>query len=295
MGEGNTPLVPSIFDGKTSFKLEFANPTGSFKDRGSTVEVSFARQGKYDEVICASTGNMGASIAAYAARAGIKATICLPENVPLHKISQIQAYGARLVKVKGDYNQALKKTWALASHKKNAMLTGDYPLRMEGQKTLAYELVDQCRGKIPRQIIVPIGNGTLITALFAGFREMKERKTIPEMPRLIGVQAAACAPLYHAWKKKTLRFDPISRPKTMAGAIACGNPIYGQEALMSVNASGGTIFTVSEARLKQAKVQLAEREGLYSEYSGAATYAVLNDHPWKGKTIVILGGHGLKE
>ncbi|MEK6970181.1 MAG: pyridoxal-phosphate dependent enzyme, partial [archaeon] len=156
MGEGNTSLIQSLNEKNVYYKLEFENPTGSFKDRGSTVEISFAKQDGYQKVICASTGNMGASVSAYAARAGIAATICVPHHVPENKLKQIQAYGAKLIQVKGDYQAALKRTWEIAAKDKKFMLTGDYPLRMEGQKTIAFEVVEQLRhqtGKIPDQII----------------------------------------------------------------------------------------------------------------------------------------------
>ncbi len=295
MNEGNTTLLPSIHHPNMHYKLEYENPTGSFKDRGSAVEISHALADGFRKVICASTGNMGASVSAYAARAGIKATICVPHHVPENKLKQILAYGATLIKVKGDYQAALKKTWEIASKEKGYMLTGDYPLRMEGQKTIAFEIIEQLSGKVPDQIIVPIGNGTLITALHAAFVEMRKAKMVKKFPKLIGVQAANCAPLYEAWKKKSTRFDPIQNPHTVAGAIECGNPVYGLEALMAVKQTNGKILPVSEKRMKESKLSLAKTEGLYSEYSGAAVQAVVEDYAWKGATIALLCGHGLKE
>jgi threonine synthase len=295
MNEGNTSLIESVKRKNIFYKLEFENPTGSFKDRGSTVEISHALFNGYKKVVCASTGNMGASISAYAARAGIHATICIPHHVPLNKMRQIEAYGAKLVKVKGDYQDALKKTWEMNAHNPKIMLTGDYPLRMEGQKTIAFEIVEQLNGKVPDQIIVPIGNGTLITALHAAFVEMIQTKMVKKVPKLIGVQAQNCSPLEKAWKNNTMRFVPIQNPQTIAGAIECGNPVYGLEALMAVKQTNGKILSVSEAEMKRAKLSLARKEGLYSEYSGAAVQAVVENHLWKGTTIVLLCGHGLKE
>ncbi len=293
--EGHTSLVESVYRKNLFYKLEYENPTGSFKDRGSTVEISHAKANGYKKVVCASTGNMGASISAYAARAGIEATICVPHHVPENKLKQIQAYGARLVHVNGDYNEALKKTWEIASKQKGYMLTGDYPLRMEGQKTIGFELVEQLNGKVPDQIIVPIGNGTLITALHAAFFQMWKKKMIKKFPKLIGVQAQNCAPLLDAWKNKTVHFRAMKNPHTIAGAIECGNPIYGQEALAAVHETNGKIVVVSEKRMREAKLELARREGLYTEYSGAAAYAAGEDYPWKGVTVILLCGHGLKE
>jgi threonine synthase len=166
---------------------------------------------------------------------------------------------------------------------------------MEGQKTIAFEIVDQLKGSVPDQILIPIGNGTLITALHAAFVEMKQAKKVKKFPKLIGIQAANCAPLYDAWKNHSLRFSPIKNPQTIAGAIECGDPVYGLEAMMAVKQTNGKILSVSENEMKKAKLSLARKEGLYAEYSGAAVQAVLEKHAWKGITIALLCGHGLKE
>ncbi len=295
MNEGHTSLFESAHRKNVFFKLEYENPTGSFKDRGTTVEISHAKANGFKKVVCASTGNMGASVSAYAARAGIEATICVPRHVPENKMKQILAYGAKLIHVDGDYNEALKKTWEIASRNKGYMLTGDYPLRMEGQKTIAFELVEQLNGKVPDQIIVPVGNGTLLTALHAAFFQLWKKKKITRFPKLIGVQAEKCAPLVEAFEKKTIHFRVKKNPHTCAGAIECGNPIYGQETLGCVHETQGKMLAVSEKRMREAKLELARAEGLYTEYSGAAAYAALCDHAWKGVTVVLLCGHGLKE
>lgn len=297
LNEGNTSLVPSRKKNNLFYKCEFENPTGSFKDRGSTVEISHAAANGFKKVVCASTGNMGASLAAYAARAKIEATIAVPHHVPENKLKQIKTYGAKLMKVNGDYTAALKKTWEMAEKDKRFMLTGDYPLRMEGQKTIGFEIADSLNGKAPDQIVVPIGNGTLLAALHAAFAQMIEKKQLKKMPRFMGVQAANCNPLAEAWERNTTHFVPKKNPHTIAGAIECGNPVYGLEVLQAVRASNGKIVSVSDDRLRAAKLSLARTEGLYAEYSGAAVQAVLEDHSrtWKGTTIGILGGHGLKE
>jgi threonine synthase len=295
MKEGGTTLLPGLKNQHVSYKLEFENPTGSFKDRGSTIEISHALANNYKQVICASTGNMGASIAAYAARANIPATIVVPRHVPENKIEQIEAYGAKLLKIKGDYTKALKKTWKMAEKNKKAMLTGDYPLRMQGQKTIAYEIAEQSGWKAPENVIVPVGNGTLLTSLYTGFWELRHIGFIKKIPRIIGVQAKGCNPLTKAWKKGAVEFTPIKDPKTIAGAIECGNPVFGQETLLIINETKGNMVSVSDSRMKKAKASLAHDEGLYSEYSGAAVQAVVEDYSFKGKTIALLCGHGLKE
>ena len=190
---------------------------------------------------------------------------------------------------------SLKKTWEIASKQKGYMLTGDYPLRMEGQKTIAFEIVEQLNGKVPDQILIPVGNGTLLTALHAAFVQMKQKKMVKKIPMLIGVQAEKCSPLVDAFEKKTIHFTVKKNPHTIAGAIECGNPIYGQETLGCVHETKGKMLAVSEKRMKEAKLELARTEGLYTEYSGAAAYAALCDHAWKGITVVLLCGHGLKE
>jgi threonine synthase len=175
------------------------------------------------------------------------------------------------------------------------MLCGDYPLRAHGQKTIAYEIVEELGWKAPDNVIVPIGNGTLAYALYMGFEEMMALELIKKMPQLHGVQAEQCNPLESAWKKHTNHFIPQKNPRTVAGAIACGNPVYGLQALQCIEASRGKMFVVSEKQLRAAKISLAEHEGLYSEYSGAAVQSVLERHAFSGITIGLLCGHGLKD
>lgn len=295
MQEGGTRLVPSLQKENLLYKLEFENPTGSFKDRGSQVEISHAKANHVKDVVCASTGNMGASISAYGARAGINVTIVVPRGTPQNKLKQIKSYGAQLVQVPGDYSAALKRTWEMVVHHPHLMLCGDYPLRAHGQKTIAYELVEQLGGRAPDNVIVPIGNGTLVYALYMAFEEMREMGIVQKMPRLIGVQAENCNPLQQAWKQDSLHFVPQKNPNTIAGAIACGNPVYGTQALECIRATKGEIFSVSEKQMRAAKLSLAEHEGLYSEYSGAAVQAIAESKRFSGKTIALLCGHGLKE
>ncbi|QQR93121.1 MAG: threonine synthase [Candidatus Iainarchaeum archaeon] len=295
MQEGGTRLVPSLAKENVLYKLEFENPTGSFKDRGSQVEISHAKANGVKDVVCASTGNMGASISAYGARAGINVTIVVPKGTPQNKLKQIKSYGADLVQVPGDYSAALKRTWEMVVHHPEVMLTGDYPLRAHGQKTIAYEITEQLGWKAPDNIIVPIGNGTLVYALYMAFQEMKEMQLISKMPHLIGVQAENCNPLQLAWKQNTTHFVPQKNPITIAGAIACGNPVYVQQALECIRETKGQIFSVTEKQMRAAKLSLAEKEGLYSEYSGAAVQAIAENKRFSGKTIALLCGHGLKE
>ncbi len=293
--EGGTRLVQSLAKKNVWYKLEYENPTGSFKDRGSQVEISHAAANGVKHVVCASTGNMGASISAYAARAKIKTTIVVPRGTPQNKLKQIKMYGAQLIQVKGDYSDALKKTWEMQAHDPKIMLCGDYPLRAHGQKTIAYEIAEQLGWKSPDNVIVPIGNGTLVYALYMGFREMMELGLVKKMPQLHGVQAENCNPLQEAWNKQTTHFIPQKNPTTIAGAIACGNPVYGLQALQCIEASRGKMFIVSEKQLRSGKHSLAENEGLYSEYSGAAVQSVLERYSFSGTTIGLLCGHGLKD
>jgi threonine synthase len=192
--EGGTPLLKSRNIGRELrfkelyFKCESENPTGSFKDRGTTVEISKALEFGAKEIICASTGNMGASVAAYAAAASIKAHIILPSDAPNVKVAQIKSHGAHIGRVRGDYNMAEKEAFKLFN-KKGWYLMGDYPYRGEGEKSVGFEIADEINADY---IISPIGNGTLIHGIWKGLKEFKKTKLVRKLPKLIGVQASGC-------------------------------------------------------------------------------------------------------
>src|SRR3989338_9136686 len=194
MHEGGTPLIKSSKRKGYYFKFEGVNPTGSFKDRGSSIEVTKARQLGVKELVCASTGNMGASVAAYSARAGVKATIYAPSFAPLEKLAQIKAHGANVVSVKGSYDEAFQEVRRLWLEEK-AYLAGDYVYRAEGSKSVGMEIVDQLSWSAPEYVVCPIGMGNLVSGVFKGLNEFKKAGLLERLPKIIGVQAEGCAPI----------------------------------------------------------------------------------------------------
>ncbi len=293
LDEGGTPLVPEVNNPNMLFKFEGVNPTGSFKDRGSSVEITHAKQRGIKKVICASTGNMGASVSAYSARAGIKAEIYVPLGATITKKKQIHSYGAKLHRVFGDYTKALNKTKELWL-KKGIYLTGDYLYRQEGQKSVAFEILDQLKFQEPKQIILPIGMGNLCYATYKALVELKMIGLIAKIPKIIGVQSNACNPVDLAFKNNLDKIPIIKNPKTIASAISCGAPNYGEECLYAIHKSKGETITVTDNQLRNAKAKLAH-QGLYVEASGAAPYAAALKLKPKSKTVMILTGHGLKD
>ncbi len=294
MDEGGTPLVSDPQNPNWFFKYEGTNPTGSFKDRGSSVEITRAKQLGIEKLACASTGNMGASVSAYCARAEIKASIYVPFGATATKKKQIKFYGAKIKRVFGDYTKALNKTQGLWA-KKHTYLAGDYVYRNEGQKSVVFEILDQLKFKSPSQIILPIGMGNLCFATYKGAVEMKEAGLISKIPKIIGVQSVHCNPIEIAFKNNLKYIPVIKNPKTIASAINTGNPNYGLEALYAIRKTKGKVISVTDTELRHAKAQLAHK-GLYVEASGAAPYAAakkLKNLP--GKTVMILTGHGLKD
>jgi threonine synthase len=299
--EGGTPLLKSrYFSDKSKevwFKFEGMNPTGSFKDRGTTVEVSKAVELGMKEVCCASTGNMGASVAAYCARAGIECKIFLPERIAVSslKIKQIKTYGAEIVKIKGEYSQVAKEC-ELYAKKSGSYLMGDYSYRGEGQKSIGFEIADQMNWKVPDYIICPMGNGTLIYATWDSFNDLKKIKIIDKLPKMVGVQTEGCSPIVDAFKNKKKTVEPVDKPKTIATAIECGDPLDGQKALIALRDSNGMAEKVSDKELIKTLKLLGGKDGLYVEPSGAASLTgLLKLNKLKGTIVCVLTGHGLKD
>ncbi|MCX8199906.1 MAG: threonine synthase [Candidatus Micrarchaeota archaeon] len=291
MGEGGTPLIS--LGGNVLAKLEGVNPTGAFKDRGSAVEISKAVELGRKEVVCASTGNMGASIAAYAAKAGVKAVIFTPEFAEPVKLKQMKYYGAKIIRGGKTYTEAMLKSIEYAKNS-GAYLTGDYPYRLEGQKTVAYEIADQLNFDIPDNIIIPVGNGTLFYATFKAFNEMVHLGIVRKVPRLIAVQAAGCAPIVSAFRKKAHKITPVKTPKTIASAINCDAPVDGAGVLKALYSTKGEAVAVSDQESVRAKLELAHK-GVYAEVSSAAAYAGYLKLRPGGKSVIILTGIGFKD
>ncbi len=297
MGEGGTPLLENRKLGKSArllIKYEAANPTGSFKDRGSSLEITKALEFRKRRVALASTGNMGASVAAYAAYAGLECTVFIPDMVGREKITQIKAYGAETILVDGDYSVAMKQAEAHVLSDGDSFLTGDYPWRSEGTKTVGFEIADQLYWHVPDYIIVPVGNGTLIWSIHEAFRELALVGITDRVPRIVGVQVENCAPVVHAWENELSEIIPVRNPDTIATAIACGEPIDGLAALRAIRDSGGSAIKVTDDETLSARNTLA-KSGIFVEPSGAVAYAGFMKKEFSGTVVCLATGHGLKD
>lgn len=303
MNEGGTPLLEneSLTDDigcvRLLVKYEAMNPTGSFKDRGSSLELTKAVEYGKNKVVLASTGNMGASVAAYAAFAGLECIVFVPNIVASTKIKQIKAYGADIRFVDGDYSHAMQQAEDYVIAHPDSFLTGDYPWRAEGTKTAGFEIADQLYWRVPDVIIAPIGNGTLLWGIFEAFRDMYAVGIIERKPAFIGVQVDACRPVVDAWEGGASEIIAVDDPRTVATAIACGDPIDGLAALRAVRESGGQGVSVPDDEVIEARDFLAEN-GIFVEPSGAVAYAGARrvSGALEGKTVVCMGtGHGLKD
>ncbi|MBL7170416.1 MAG: threonine synthase [Candidatus Omnitrophica bacterium] len=301
--EGDTPLLPasnlSSFlktDLKIYLKYEGANPTGSFKDRGMTVAVSKALDVKHDNapvVICASTGNTSASASAYAARAKIKSVVLIPEGaIALGKLSQALIHGAKVIAIKGNFDDAFRVVKELTSRFDLVMVNSINPFRIEGQKTGAFEICDQL-GHCPDYQVMPVGNAGNITAYWKGYKEWYGVKKIKKLPVMLGFQAEGAAPIVLG--------KIVKKPETIATAIKIGNPASWEKAVEARQESKGLIDSVSDKEIIEAYKLLAETEGVFVEPASASSIAGLrklikkNYFP-RGKSVVaILTGHGLKD
>jgi threonine synthase len=262
-------------------KVEGANPTGSFKDRGMTVAVSAAITEGAEAVICASTGNTAASAAAYAARAGLRCAVIVPEGkIALGKLAQALMHGARVVALRGNFDQALTLVRELATRHPISLVNSVNDFRIEGQKTAAFEVCDQL-GEVPDVLCIPVGNAGNITAWWRGFREYEVA------PRLFGFQAEGAAPLVHG--------KPVDNPETVASAIRIGNPARWEEAMDAVTASRGEIRAVSDDEILDAYAFLGMNEGVFCEPASAASVAGLFKYGAEGRVVCVLTGHGLKD
>jgi threonine synthase len=297
--EGSTPLVPSRNIGKSLglkhlyFKYEGLNPTGSFKDRGMVVAVAKALESGSRVLMCASTGNTSASMAAYAARAGVRAIVVVPSGeIAMNKLSQALMYGAKVIALKGNFDTALEAVRDLTSRYPVALMNSVNPNRVEGQKTAAFEVVDTL-GDAPDYLILPVGNAGNITAYWKGFREYHTAGRSTRLPRMVGAQAEGAAPIVNG--------HPVAQPKTVASAIRIGNPASWEGATSARDESGGLIAAVTDTEILSAQIRLANSEGLFAEPASAAPLALLFRLVREGKidknaiTVVVLTGSGLKD
>lgn len=288
---------------KLYVKNEGENPTGSFKDRGMTVAISRAKELGKNKVLCASTGNTSASLAAYSARAGMECIVLVPKGkVAGGKMLQVAMHGARIIQVKGDFDQAFKTALELAELRGDLYLMNSInPYRLEGQKTLAFEISDQLDSKTPDTVILPVGNGGNISAAWKGFTEFEQLSITNRRPRMIGIQAEKAAPLAKAVKRKENKIRPVSNPQTLATAIRIGSPVNWPKVLKAIRESKGTAETVTDPEILQAQRDLATLEGIFVEPASAASIAGLkklraNREIDPSETIVcVTTGHGLKD
>jgi threonine synthase len=288
LDEGSTPLLlaPRLSERTGTevwLKLEGTNPTGSFKDRGMTCAVSAAVREGAEAIVCASTGNTAASAAAYAARAGLRGAVIVPEGrIATGKLAQALIHGARVIALRGGFDRALELVRELAARHPISLVNSVNEFRIEGQKTAAFEIADMLGDEL-EAVCVPVGNAGNISAYWRGFKELGLR------PRMFGFQAAGAAPLVHG--------APIEHPETVASAIRIGNPARWEDAMEAMTGSGGAVRAVTDAQILDAYRLLASTEGVFCEPASAATVAGLLAHGAGGarRVVCVLTGHGLKD
>jgi threonine synthase len=308
LNEGSTPLVEALNLSaaihpklRIYLKYEGLNPTGSFKDRGMTMAVTKAVEDGFKVVMCASTGNTSASAAAYAARAGIQCAVLIPEGkIALGKLSQAMVHGAKVIQIKGNFDEALTLVRRICSDHPIALVNSVNPFRIEGQKTGAFEILDDFDGVSPDFQSMPVGNAGNITAYWKGYKEYHAAGKSENLPRMLGFQAAGSAPIVLG--------HPVEHPKTFATAIRIGNPASWKSAEAARDESNGAIGMVTDHEIGEAYRLLAQTEGIFAEPASAASVAGLiklaengffeDVKPYRGESIrvvCILTGHGLKD
>ncbi len=299
LAEGSTPLLPSRNIGpslglsRLFFKYEGMNPTGSFKDRGMVVAVAKAMEAGARVLVCASTGNTSASVAAYAASQRLRAIVVVPAGeIAINKLAQALLYGAKVVALKGNFDGALTAVRELAESYPVALVNSVNPHRIEGQKTAAFEIVDEL-GEAPDYLALPVGNAGNITAYWRGFREYHAAGRCTTLPRMVGAQAEGAAPIVLGRQ--------VEHPRTVASAIRIGNPASWEGATSARDESGGLIESVTDGEILQAQILLASTEGLFAEPASVAPLALLIRLRREGRleadstTVVVLTGSGLKD
>jgi len=283
-------------------KNEGENPTGSFKDRGMTVGVTKALELGMKRVTCASTGNTSASLAAYAAKAGLECIVLIPSGkVAFGKLTQAIIHGAKVIQIRGNFDDALRIIQEICRMHPIYLLNSLNPYRLEGQKTAAFEIWDQRNRQIPDKVIVPVGNAGNISALWKGFKELHELGLTENLPEMIGIQAEGAAPIANSMKQGLNEVKFIEKPETVATAIRIGSPVNWKKAVRAIKESNGLSETVSDREILEAQRLLAQKEGVFVEPASAASIAGLmklldmglidNDE----KVVCIVTGHGLKD
>lgn len=296
--EGNTPLIPAVhlsekLGVELYFKFEGLNPTGSFKDRGMVVAVAKAVEAGSDTVMCASTGNTSASAAAYAARAGIRSIVLIPDKkIALGKLAQAVSYGAEVIAIDGNFDQALNLVRQITADYPVTLVNSVNPDRIEGQKTAAFEVCDAL-GDAPDILAIPVGNAGNITAYWKGFKEYYDDKKASKRPKMWGFEAEGAAAI--------AKGQVIERPETIATAIRIGNPASWQSAERAAAESGGAVQMVTDEEILEAYQLLAGKEGVFAEPASAASVAGVIKAQREGKlpsgasVVCVLTGNGLKD
>ncbi len=308
LNEGSTPQIhapglSSAIHPKIDIwlKYEGLNPTGSFKDRGMTVAITKAVEDGFRTVICASTGNTSASAAAYSARAGIRCVVLIPEGkIALGKLSQAMIHGARVVQIRGNFDDALQLVRNISKNHPIALVNSVNPNRIEGQKTGAFEIVDHFEGYAPDFHVLPVGNAGNISAYWKGYKEYKAAGLSRNLPKMLGFQAAGAAPIVLG--------HPVAKPQTFATAIRIGNPASWSLAVAARDESGGLIDMVTDEEILAAYKLVASTEGVFVEPASAAGIAGIIklaragyfdcQKPFVGdrlRVVCVLTGHGLKD
>jgi threonine synthase len=306
LSEGRTPLVrvsrigASLGLDHLYVKNEGQNPTGSFKDRGMTVAVTRAIGTGARILVCASTGNTAASMAAYAARAGVTAMVTVPAGkVAGGKMAQVYAYGAKIIRVEGDFDAALSMTLSVATQiKELSVMNSVNPYRIEGQKSNAYEIYEQLGFEVPDYVVLPVGNAGNISAIWKGFKELKDWGISDSLPRMVGVQAAGAQPIVEAFEHGRDSVIPVE-PKTIASAIRIGNPASWRKALAALRDSSGVALAVTDEETIAARMSLASSEGIFVEPASAVPLAALKKLMGKidrdATVVCVCTGNGLKD
>lgn len=306
--EGDTPLCKLTNIGKQIgceelyAKFEGANITGSFKDRGMTVGITKAIELGMHTVVCASTGNTAASLAAYAAAGSLTCKVILPKgNVSKGKLGQIFVHGAEVISIDGSFTDAFKYAEDFCKQEGIYFLNSINPIRIEGQKTVAFEITEEFSWQPPDCVVLPVGNAGNISALYKGFYELTQVGITTKIPRMIGIQPETCAPIVKAFKEKKDYIEPIDNPKTVATALQCGSPVSWRKALEALRKSEGDSEKVSDQEIINAQKELARREGILCEPASACSLAGFKKLVGQGRIkkdkriVLILTGTGLKD
>jgi len=308
INEGNTPLyrcnrlAKSIGITDLWVKHEGLNPSGSFKDRGMTVGVTKAMELGVKGVACASTGNTSASLAIFAAKAGIPCYVLLPKGkVALGKVAQAMMHGAKIFSIRGNFDDALRIVRVICEEEKLYLLNSVNPYRLEGQKTIAFEVVEKLEWEVPDRVILPVGNAGNISAIFKGFLELRTLGITSSIPKMTGIQAEGAKPVVNAFKEGKAEIIPEDNPETIASAIRIGNPVNAAKALFAIRDSGGVAESVTDEEITEAQLELARLEGIGVEPASAASIAGLKKLVEMGeierdeRIVCITTGHLLKD